>query len=197
MYAHQSSGIILKQFHSPYKVALIDSEIGRIDGISLKPLCVGASIGYAISRQTASHIFITNISLSYLPFSLARSDLLFWHHVLELCYYFVPIGNHVHHLFQLLQFLYTVDNAVHWSMSAKKLFLLKLLSIIGWNVELSPKKSAQINTLTMIPLSDVMHMMLDCQDEKTIDEWLQRVVAEHPALAKFKTLDFLVINRRT
>ena len=185
------NAIVLKQI-SPHKIALLDREQGRIDGISFKPPLLGALIEYRVDRERADTLFIGGCSILDLPFFLARSDILFWHHVLELCYHFVPIGSHVPELFELLLFLYTVEKGSFWGIQAKKLYLFKLLSMIGLQPELPKIPEIQRCKFVGMPLEKITNERLEKASEKMIDEWLRVCVSEHPAIEQFNTMHFLV-----
>ena len=84
-----SVGIILrKNSSSPYKMVVLDKVQGKIECITTTPsLSTGALITYNIRQQQAIH-FISDSTLLYIPLSFAQADMLFFHHVLELIYYF-------------------------------------------------------------------------------------------------------------
>ncbi len=185
------AAIVLKCI-SPHKNALLDREHGRLDGIAIRPPVLGALIVYTVERERAGAHFIGESSVIDLPFFLARSDILFWHHVLELCYYFVPIGSHAPELFELLLFLYTVDTISLWGIHAKKLYLFKLLSTIGMQPELPHIPDFRMHQFMALPPDQLSNEVLDEKSEKILDEWLRVCVSEHPAIEQFKTMHFLV-----
>ncbi len=190
-------GIVIKQFSNSYKVALLDAQLGRVDGVVRKELPVGALIHYHVDRQKENLLFLTAPSITFLPFTLARDDLLFWHHVLEICYYFVPVGAPLCPLFMLLEFLYSVDSSIEWTVHAKKLYLLKMLITIGWNVELAFEHQKIIQTLVTVSERSMFEYTLKKEHEKVVDEWLSKCIVEHPAMDKFNTIQFLITNRRS
>ncbi len=157
----------------------------------MRPLCVGSLLFYTVEKERGSTIFISNISITDLPFDLGRSDIFFWHHILELCYYFVPIGVHTSQLFELLSFLYTVDTGTCWKRETKKIFLFKLLATIGLYTELPAFAPARVHQLLSVPLSMIEQEELDEETEKILNQWLRVCVAEHPAIKYFKTIQFL------
>ncbi len=185
------NAIVLKLISS-HKIALLDREYGRIDGITLKTPVLGALIGYKIERERSSAFFIGECSINDLPSFLARLDILFWHHVLELCYYFVPIGSQDPELFELLLFLYTVEKGSLWGIQAKKMYLFKLLSMIGMQPEFPKIPDVMMHQLMALPLDRLSDEVLGEESEKMLEEWLRVCVSEHPEIEQFKTVHFLV-----
>src|ERR1700743_3259946 len=106
-----SVGIILKKNElSPHKLIILDKIQGKIECVSSTSfLSVGALITYNIKQKGLIN-FICDNTLIYIPLSLAQTDMLFFHHVLELIYYFTNIGNHCPEVFDLLSFLYTHEH---------------------------------------------------------------------------------------
>jgi len=185
------TGIVLRQF-SPHKIALLDERRGRVDGIVIKPLTIGSLITYAIEKERGSLLYLSQCNVTDLPFVLGRHDILFWHHILELCFYFVPIGSYTSQLFELCTFLYTVDITTCWSSQSKKLYLFKLLTTIGVYPRLPQLSAATLHHFIQLPITAIMHEAIDSQHEKKLDEWLRVCVSDHPAVAQFKTIHYLL-----
>lgn len=189
----QRVGIVLKQLDSPHKIALLDRDSGRVDGIVFKSICVGSLLHYMVDRERGSYLFLSHCSITNLPFALARTDILFWHHVLELCFYFLPVGHQAGSVFELLHFLYTVEVAMHWEQHTKKLYLFKLLAAIGLYDALPQLvPAARVHELLAVPLADIMHYTLDEKSERVMNKWLRTCIAEHPKVEQFNTVHFLV-----
>ncbi len=182
--------IVLKQI-SPYKVALFDKQEGRLDGIVPRSLHLGSMVEYHPERSRGTTVFISDLQLLDLPFHLGRSDILFWHHILELCFYCMPVGSRSPELFELLLFLYTMDIWGCWNAQSKKLYLCKLLITIGWYHEVRALSVATLQYIRALPVDHIHEVKLDEESEKRVDEWLRVCVAEHPAIGKFKTMHFL------
>ena len=191
----QRTGIVIKQFHSMHKVALFDSQEGRFDAVIKKPMHVGSMIEYSISRRSGTMVYLDSYSLIDLPFDLAKDDLLFWHHVLELCYYFVPLGSYTPNLFELCSFLYTIDIHAPLSAHSKKLYLFKLLTIIGLYPRLPQLSLAKMHYFMALDLHAIAREIVDAQHEQLLDDWLRLCVAQHPAVAKFNTVHYLLAKQ--
>src|SRR5690606_32873093 len=120
-----SVGIVLrKTTGSRYKISLLDKNHGRMECVvDSSILCVGSLVSYAFFEQRGG-FFLRDVQVIYTPLSLGSSDLLFLHHILELLYYFAPVGSCVNGIFDLLAFLYTIEHMLI-SKIFKKFFLLK------------------------------------------------------------------------
>lgn len=187
----QPTGIVLKKISS-YKVALLDKKRGRIDAIIVSPICIGAWVHYTIKKEQFASFYLADLKIYDLPLAVARDDILFWHHVLELCFYFVPPGNYMPELFELCTFLYTVDTTTGWSAQSKKLYLFKLLQTIGVYPQLPQFSVEKLNYFNRMPLAAIGKVVIDEQHEKKLNEWLRICVADHPAIARFKTIHYLL-----
>ncbi len=187
-------GVVLKNYEpKSSKIALVDKELGRIDGVVFsRTICVGSLLHYDVQRGRNGYL-LEHVKVDNLPLALARSDLLFFHHVLELCYYFIPVASEVAGIFELLQFLYTVEYSA-CSKQSKKLFVLKLLATIGLYSEVSDMHEQTIRKLLAVPLNMIVHELLDEASEKIMDDWLLRCIAEHPFVKYFNTMHFLITN---
>lgn len=187
-------GIVVKIIRGQHTVALIDEKVGRVDAIVRVPVCVGSLVEYTIERERGPYVYLTELKITDLPFALGRDDIHFWHHVLELCYYFVPVGTSAYPVFELLRFLYDVDVSAPWSMQSKKLYLFKLLTAIGLYSELPQLPQVTLYRLLGVPVQEMVHYVLDTDSEACIDTWLKACVAQHPAIQKFNTVYFLIKN---
>src|ERR1700733_7630056 len=106
-----SIGIILRKNELlPHKLIILDKVQGKIECISSTPcLSAGSLITYNSRKQGQMH-FISDSTLVYIPLSLAQTDMLFFHHVLELIHYFTPVGSCAQEVFDLLAFLYSTEH---------------------------------------------------------------------------------------
>lgn len=190
-----SVGIILKKNNlSPHKITILDKIQGKIDCITpITSLSIGALITYSL-KQEQSSLFMKEYQLVYIPFSLAQTDILFFHHVLELIYYFTYPNSCTSKIFDLLQLLYSLEHE-KLSTQTKKIFLLKLLLSMDIIPNLNKKEEINLNEYAMITLDNIMELSLEKADEKKLDAWLWYCVYEHPYANKFKTTQFLSNNR--
>jgi hypothetical protein len=190
-----SAGIILKKMaQSPYKIALLDKKQGRIESIIYSSeSVVGSLITYSLKKQQGYYAISDN-QLLYMPLSLGKTDLLFFHHVLELIYYFAPTGSCVSGVFDLLAFLYTAEHML-MSVQCKKFFLLKLLTLLGASPDWQGLCTVGINQLNQMAVTQCDSIIMDTTTEKELDRWLWCCVWQHPYVNEFKTVHFLEKNR--
>ncbi len=190
-----SVGIILrKSGSSPFKAVILDKIHGKIECIATTPsLSTGSLITYNIRQQHLTH-FISDTALLYIPLSLAQTDMLFFHHVLELIYYFTHVGNCSKEIFDLLAFLYSTE---HMGMTAqsKKFFLLKLLTSMGSMPDINEIRTERITQLNNLDIQALSEVIIDTPHEKELDRWLWYCIWQHPYVNEFKTVHFLAENR--
>ncbi len=185
-------GIVLKNyFPKKCKLSLFDSKIGKIAAVPPvgNHIAVGSMIEYSITHQTSCS-FLYAVDVHDVPFHLAKDDILFLHHVLEICYYFIPMKSHSAELFMLLRILYTHDVWLH-AKEIKKFFLLKLFVLLGLYPEDKKFKIPSFHRLINVPFIQMIDEKIEHYNEHTIDEWLQACIASHPIAHKFKTTHFL------
>ena len=193
--SNKSTGIILKQpLSQKNMVALLDKRFGRIEGI-FRPsdVCAGSLIQYDVLLRN-NRYFINDLQLIYIPLSLAQIDLLFLHHVLEICYYFIPIGSDIVGVFDLLSFLYTVDHM--WKNKIlKKIFVFKLLTTLGVWPDYHNAYTSRFEQLSALPIDRINSEAIDLACEQELDDWLRCCMAQHSCIDEFKTVNFLNENR--
>src|SRR5437660_7497788 len=116
-------------------------------------------ITYNIHQYRSTH-FINYSTLIYMPLSLAQADILFFHHVLELVYYFTHVGNCAKEVFDLLAFLYSASIATMTHQS-KKFFLLKLLTSMGSAPEHDEARTKLITQFATIDIKQLNNIAID------------------------------------
>jgi hypothetical protein len=186
-----SVGIVLrKAAGSRYKISLLDKNHGRMECVvDSSALCLGSLVSYTFYEQRGG-VFLRDVHVIYTPLSLGSSDLLFLHHILELLYYFAPVGSCVNGIFDLLAFLYTIEHMLI-SKIFKKFFLLKLLTFLGVSPELDSMRFSAIGMLSRLPIDQFSDDLVGCDDEKKLDKWLWHCIWQHPYVSEFKTVHFL------
>ena len=190
-----SIGIILRKNELlPHKIIVLDKIQGKIECVSSTPsLSAGSLITYNSKKQGQTHL-LSDSTLVYIPLSLAQTDMLFFHHVLELVYYFTNIGNCAQEVFDLLAFLYSTEHE-QMTMQSKKFFLLKLLTSMGSVPEINQTRTPSITRLNTFGIQQLAQMTITVSDEKELDRWLWCCVWQHPYVNDFKTVHFLAENR--
>lgn len=186
----QKIGIVLRHQPEKGKIALIDHEGLRIEAYSNKEtVIVGSLIGYTHTQHHV-HYQVSNIEIIDVPMQLVRKDVLFFHHILEVCYYFIPVGSCIKDVFNFLCLLYDPTYA-ECSKNIKNFFIGKLLILIGHYSELPSHQQllAQIRKAG-IDISEIE--AIDLKGKEMLVRWIKRCVAEHPLIANFNTIHFLM-----
>ncbi len=191
----QNIGIILNHFFSRTgKIALLDKKHGRVDGIVYsKQVVVGALVHYNMRPKRAIFI-IDDMNIQEMPMHLARQDILFLHHVLELCYQLIPINSCVDGIFDLLMHLYST-RVYEASSQYKKLFLFKLLTTLGIYTSVEKMSRSTFDMLISMPIDSMCDETLNLESEKELDIWLYYCITEHVRTDLLKTIHFLSKNR--
>jgi hypothetical protein len=184
------TGIILKKYFThQQKIALLDREYGRSEyAVASQQACVGALVEY---RLRTYHRFdsIDTMEIVALPLQLACHDLLFFHQLLELCYYFIPSGLGSTEFFDFIAYIYTLTGPVPYR--SKQLFLIKFFVDLGIYPE-SPDEIVQLfhRTAASVPIDILIDLDLNLGGEDEIKTWLRRCIALHPQAGFFKTIHF-------
>lgn len=191
----QSIGIILSHlFSRTGKIALLDKQYGRIDGIvHSNRIVIGALVRYTMRPKHAVYI-IDDINIHEMPLQLARQDILFLHHVLELCYQLIPVNSSVDGIFDLLLRLYS-SHTYQSSAQYKKLFLFKLLTILGIYSCSQKMSKSTFDRLMDMPIDSMCDETLDLGSEKELDIWLYYCITEHVRMDALRTIHFLSKSR--
>ena len=187
----KQSGIVLKSYlPEKSKIVLLDQNGSKYHYVPMiRDLCAGTLIQYHVTKNQPL-AFIHGIEKIALPLALARTDLVFFHHVLELCYYFVPMESHMPEVYILLTYLYQ-PAAVTMPTRAKKLLLVKLFIILGAiPEEPAIMKPSALAALGAQPFDRVAPELLELEEAR-LDAWLRICTAMHPYSQYFKTTAFL------
>jgi hypothetical protein len=172
------------------KVSLLDSKLGRLEGyLFSQRRLVGALLDYTIQMRNGLH-WIVNYEIVDMPLSLARVDLLFLHHVLELCCHFMPNGTHDEGVFELLMILYKQDSQ-KYSPLYKKVFLFKILTMVGLYPEHTILRKPSVYRLINMSIDKIMTESIDLECEKDLGQWIAMCIADHPRIEHFKSIDCL------
>ena len=86
------TGIVIKKhFQKKRMISVLEKDSGRIDYIpDTENISLGALLEYHVHIR-GSVSFMHGSEQVGLPFSLIKDDILFFHHVLEVCECFLPV----------------------------------------------------------------------------------------------------------
>ena len=186
----ESSGIILLSANGVRKkTSILDRSLGRIEAIMSREISAGTIISYRLSPFTSGY-FLSEVKIEYVPLFLAAHDLLFLHHMLELCYYFIPVGSCIAGLFDVIHWIYKLGNEVHNPL-LKKYSIAKLLTTLGLWPEQHNVNTRMICQLINIPIDRITLQDVNLANERELNQWLRFCILQHPSGRKLQTIAFL------
>lgn len=183
------TGIVLKHY-LPQKntCALLDSSLGRITGILIHDrMSPGTVLQYKLVQKKEWYI-MEQIEIIYMPLYLARSEMLFLHYMLEMCYHFVHEGTGASRVYNLLIFIF---NQRSFTLEQKKNLLCVLLALLELYPEDAAVSTAHLYALAQQPLEEIFNKKIDLKIEKNIAGWLYQSIQVHMHTKHFKTIHFL------
>jgi hypothetical protein len=188
-------GIVLKSWHTTKcKLALLDMRYGRIDASSYKSIhSPGLLLSYTL-ESVRGRLMISDVMIENSPLYLAQEDILFLHHVLELCSTLIPIGSCTQGIFALLLTLYESHHQLQ-ARQHKKLFIFKLLALLGIASCHYHMRVLTLHQLHTISIDTSMKESLHLESEKDLDNWLQHTIAEYTNIDQLQTIHFLHKSR--
>lgn len=196
------AGVVIRAWLPEKKSCLVFDRLrGVIRGILLQPESMrhvqhGALISYEISSQISSggeRFYLQQVQLCAQPAQWAHQDILFVHHVLELCASFVPPHLSDRAIFEHMLGLYNPLDGHHQDpVLGRLIFLAQFFLIIGWYPD---EDTCAINRL----ISRVSGTMVTVGEQESLRsslvKWLRRCVALHPLAPSFKTVTFFEVVR--
>ena len=188
MRAHE--GIVLKNYQpKKNKISLLDEHLGRIESFapfSIKqPLHVGSLVRY-FPVQAGSLYQLEGIQILEVPLELARSDIYFFHRVIELCYYFLPLEAAANDTFNLVKVLLNSNPYLGRDLQ-KKLFLLRFFVELGMYPEEDFPLGESLHYLLSQPIEVMLKKKIKISEQE-LERWLLSCIEAHPQKAKFKTM---------
>jgi hypothetical protein len=182
-------GIVLRAYlPNVHKCVIFDQLIGKFDATAPKGL-QNLAPGFLVSYQRIAQYNqykLEVIELIAVPVCISHETIYFLHHVLELCYFFLPHESSNESLFCLLEFLLHAADFIKYSWF-KKIFLLRFFISVGMYPEDEMLHTQRIRELIEGPIILQDHM-LDSHTNQALTKWLRDCIAMHPQKHLFKTL---------
>lgn len=186
-------GIVIRSFMPHrHKCAIFDHQLGMIEATFFKqPLMYRVYHGMALEYSTfadGTRHRLDDIRIVAVPQAWVAQDVLFFHHLLEVVWFFVLYGQQQEALFELLQVLYQQP---FWDEDElfKRWFLCRIFTVIG--VYPSDYDSFDPNFFGTISLPYGALAKI-CRNDTLITRelarWLRGCVATHPQSDLFKTI---------
>ena len=182
-------GIILKNYQpKKHKIGVFDKNLGRIECLApygADYIPVGTLIAYF--PLNSRYLYdLEGLEVREVPLNLARYDFYFFHHILELSYYFLPLGSPAESIFVMVHFLLNSYDKISTDLQ-KKLFLLRFFVQLG----IYPEEEFSLGDSFHYLLSQPIEVMLVQRvqiPEQALERWLFSCIETHPQKAKFKTM---------
>lgn len=187
----KDKGIVLKSYlPRQNKVCIFDQAIGKIFCISItKKSFQRLSPGFLVEyyRQNYSTLYsLESLDIISAPLVLAQNDIFFLHHVVELCYYFIPENCSSKQIFDLIYFLLNFVDLGKYPLY-KKIFLMRLFAYIGMYPQDEQLQSSSVYQLLYGPLDNITDC-LSISEKKALQHWLWYCISMHPQKNQFKTI---------
>jgi hypothetical protein len=195
MMIHTKTGLVLKT-HFPKKrtISVLEKQGGMVHYISqTEDICAGTIIQYQVNNGLSMPCMRSMEKIA-LPLLRARQDILFFHHILELCYYFVPVGSHMPEVYLLIE-PFVMHELTMVNTAEKKFFLVNLFRAFGITPEHEQTHAALYAYQHGISVDSTGSDTIELDIERTVDAWLLQCLSLHPCADQFKTVHFLAMNR--
>lgn len=206
-------GLVIKRFFpAKNKVGILSRSSGRINAVvksdyHLQRLCPGHFISYQPVKLSTSGTtqVIESVEIVLLPFDGMTGHLIWLHHLLEVCYYFVPLQSPCVELFDHI--VIACDALAHselqpYSAQLKRIVMVRLFALLGMNLDKQLiSMAALFNHIHQLSIDSHKSAALDsfkaaCQSLTSTqlqcaDAWALACIKTHPNVSSFKTLSFL------
>lgn len=196
------SGIVLKSFlPNKNKLSVLTRSWGKINlvakpGVLRVVSSPGTQITFFTARAFESQVVFTTRIICVNANLRALEQHLYWlHHLLEICYFFIPLGSSCPDVFQLIEYCFALceQSSLFGSnfFVVKKLCLVRLFILLGFY----PEQELFLGTEVSLDSLNVQKVRSLHEDEATamvqaIDKWLFACLQEHPHVMHFKTMSF-------
>lgn len=183
----KNTGVVLRVPSGSYQhFVVMDKKVGKIVGKTVhQSLQRGSLIRYVAQKKNNVWV-LEALEMVHIPNDMAKDDILFLHHLLELCYYCLPIGSCARDMVTLFDTLYALPTPL--SRVFKKTVIFKLLIQLGMYPDEMILKAHYFHKIATESIDTIEQAILDLGIEKELDQWLHSCVTGHPHAKYFKTL---------
>lgn len=192
--AIRSRGIIIRK-HFPQKVCIsvLDEHYGHLTVIPASWQCAsyssaGAIIGYELVEE-GDTFFIKQVELEFVPTYQDELLLFFMHHMLEICYFCLPIYGGKTECFDLLHHTINSLDVIGRRTHVQKLLLAKLLFMSGQYP--SDIDQLKVSFLLHKPYNKLISCALTPEYKKELEVFIYQCIRFHPYGRLLKTVNFL------
>lgn len=182
-------GIIIKRHAEDDYIRVFDKKLGVIGGyLKGNFLPIGAMISYTINNKK-NYFYFNQPELINIPEGYDHHTLLFFHHVFELCYFFIPIDSYCSQPFALMEHLYN-RNVCFSTPRIRTIFLLKFMISCNMYLDNSVLHHTAIKKILESSFIEALDIPVSTEHLKEIMGWLSLCIKMHPHRDYFKTLAF-------
>ena len=204
-------GIVLKRFiPSNHKYSILSKSRGKIVLVVLKrnfikTISSGMQLSFIVDDQNSNLHITKHLNIISAPLMKRYRDMLWLHHLLEICYFFIPLHqpceeffyllSNYFSLFELYDHFYNNWECIHKAYLGVLMILMgffppkhlqkaliRIKSTLLFNIDFA--QALKVKSLIMC-LKDFN--MLSCNE---FDMWIQECIQSHPRRHMFKTLEF-------
>lgn len=190
----RSRGIIIrKHFPQRMRISILDEFQGHLSVVPASwqwasYASAGAIIVYELVEENESY-FIKQIELVAVPSYSDEHLLFFMHHLLEICYFCLPVQGGKTECFELLWYIIHSLDELKNSPGLQKLLLAKLLFIMGQY----PTEIEQLSISSFLhqPYTELVLLSLTHEHKKELEIFIYQCIKFHPYGRLLKTVNFL------
>ncbi len=154
----------------------------------------GVILSYREKSRYKNIFYIQEPLLDYFPLEFAKNNIQLMHCLLELCYYFIPVGSCTSGVFDFFKAVYKMSEK--GLLPHALIIVAKLLVILGiYPIEKEFQHLIQV--LSETPIDNVSQSVLELAQEDLFNRWVQWCVADHPFGHWFKAVPFFLKNEKT
>lgn len=171
-------------------MVVLDHDLGKIEAVPPGDrYTAGAVISYH-AHMRGQIYFLYDIELIDMPLALAKEDILFLHHVIELIYFCAPFSQSMPEIYAILYQLYCPAETL-LSNDFKIVYLFKLLVTLGMHPEKPEFQDAKYYILARESIDTILNKSIHLEIKQALHEWVRACVLVHPLIHVFKTVHFL------
>ena len=189
-----SLGVVIKKhFPKRLRVSLLDESYGHINVVPTSwqwasYASLGALVSYDLHAES-DVFFVRSMELISLPVFKTEAAMFFLHHLLELCYFCLPLRAGQSECFDVVFYCTNMLEQAASTPLMQKLLFAKLLFLIGQYPHDIDKLA--ISRLLYEPCERLATIVLDREQQKELELFIYQCVQSHPYGRLVRTVNFL------
>ncbi|MGA9530959.1 MAG: hypothetical protein WBQ73_03675 [Candidatus Babeliales bacterium] len=188
-------GIILRK-RDEGRLTILDEQLGKIVcSIKRDDVCIGAYVHY-VSEKRHITSFVRTLEQLEAPFALAREDIVFVHHLLEICDTSLLSGMVLPSLIPFFLYVYELGKACVFTSTMKKIIALKLLVYLGLYPDDMELSCDMIHYYMNTPIDTLLQENIKLHNSYDLNYWLYECIKSNLDSNCFKTIHFLKVNEQ-